>query len=206
MTAVAIVPPTATLDAQRTFRVLLNAMARPGTVHSLPLRDGVTPARAVCFTLMDFEVSYTVASPGNADTEALAQWIALHTGCRRTEIADAAFVLADGPLPHAAWAAVRRGTLAFPDTGATVIYALPAVGHPCPGSDGVRLTLRGPGIETERELILAGLVPAEFAALAHANREYPLGVDAIFLDGAGRVACVPRASRVQAAAIVATEG
>ncbi len=206
-TASAITPPAATLDAQQTFRVLLNAMARPGTVHTLPVRAGTSPERAVCFALLDFEVSYAIANSGDGnDTDALEQWIALHTGCRRAEVADATFVLAYGPLPDAAWAAIRRGTLAFPDTGATIIHVLPAVGEASPDSDGTRLTLRGPGIEDVQELIVAGLAPSAFASLAHANREYPLGVDVILLDRMGRVACLPRSTHVHAIAITHTEG
>lgn len=206
-TTTAITPPAATLDAQQTFRVLLNAMAHPGTRYTLPLRAGVSPEQAVCFALMDFEVSYAIANPGDGDdTDALEQWIALHTGCRRTEVADAAIVLAYGPLPDDAWAAIRRGTLAFPDTGATIMYVVPAVGETYPDSGGMHLTLHGPGIEHEQELIVASLAPSAFASLAHANREYPLGVDTIFLDPTGRVACVPRSTRFHATAITHTEG
>src|SRR5258708_14917972 len=44
------------------------------------------------------------------------------------DIGDASFTIAYGPLPETEWVHVRRGTLAFPDGGATIIYVLPAVG------------------------------------------------------------------------------
>ena len=191
-----IAPPVPVLDAQQTFRTLLNAMARPGTVHILPLRPGQTPAQAVCFALMDFEITYTIVGLED-DAGELAQWIAVHTGCQRTGTADAAFVIAFGPLPDDAWPAIRRGTLAFPDTGATIIYCLSALGETYPSCIATWLTLSGPGIETTQELIVSGLPAIEFVALAEANREYPMGVDVILLDPAGRVACIPRSSKVQ---------
>jgi alpha-D-ribose 1-methylphosphonate 5-triphosphate synthase subunit PhnH len=191
------------LDAQQTFRTLLNAMARPGTIHMLPHRPGQTPEQAVCFALMDFEVSYAVATPGSEVAD-LEQWIAVHTGCPRVAVADAAFILARGPLPDDAWASVARGTLAFPDTGATIIYALAAIGETVDDEMATRLSLSGPGIETTQELRVSGLPVAEFSARAHANREYPMGVDVIVTDPTGRVAGIPRSSRVQATTL--TEG
>jgi alpha-D-ribose 1-methylphosphonate 5-triphosphate synthase subunit PhnH len=200
-----IAPPAPVLDAQRTFRTLLNAMAHPGTIDHLTPRTGETPEQSVCFALIDFEVSYIIANPGGGDdAEALEQWLAQRTGSRHASVADAAFVIAYGPLPDAAWHAILRGTLAFPDTGATIIYVLPAVGEAAAGAPVTRLTLAGPGIATTQELVVSGLAPAEFAALTHANREYPMGVDVILLDAAGRIACIPRSSKIQAMAL--TEG
>lgn len=200
-----VAPPAPVLDAQQTFRTLLNAMAHPGTLHYLTPRPGETPEQSVCFALIDFEVSYAIANPGDDDdADALEHWLAQRTGSRHASVADAAFVIAYGPLPDTAWHAILRGTLAFPDTGATIIYVLPAVGETAPGVPATRLTLAGPGIATTQELDVSGLAPAEFAALAHANREYPMGVDVILLDAAGRMACIPRSSRVQAMPL--TEG
>jgi alpha-D-ribose 1-methylphosphonate 5-triphosphate synthase subunit PhnH len=198
-----ISPPAPVLEAQQTFRTLLNAMARPGTIHTLTVNSGETPEQAICFALMDFEVAYAVAAPGDGVDE-LTRWIAIHTACQPAPIADAAFVIAYGALPTDAWAAIRRGTLAFPDTGATIIYCLPAIGETEAVGRATRVTLTGPGIETAQTLTVTGLPASEFAALTHANREYPMGVDVILVDPAGHVACIPRSSKL--VATTETEG
>jgi alpha-D-ribose 1-methylphosphonate 5-triphosphate synthase subunit PhnH len=196
-----ILPPASVLAAQRTFRTLLDAMSRPGTVRQLPVDPGEDPEFAICSALLDYEVSYAIANPGArtaADLAAFEQRIALQTGCTRVSIADAAFVLSYGPLSDNEWRDIRRGTLAFPDQGATIIYIVARVGLAYGSAHGVSLTLTGPGIEHEQELMLKDLDVHEFAALGRANSEYPMGVDAMFLDRSGRVACIPRSTSVGA--------
>jgi alpha-D-ribose 1-methylphosphonate 5-triphosphate synthase subunit PhnH len=198
-----ISPPAPVLDAQQTFRTLLNAMAHPGTVNTLSVQPGETPEQAICFALMDFEVAYAIAAPGDGADD-LTRWIAVHTACQPAPIADAAFVIAYGPLPADAWAAIRRGTLAFPDTGATIVYCLPAIGETEVAGRGTRVTLTGPGIETVQTVTVTGLPAGEFAALTRANCEYPMGVDVILVDHAGHLACIPRSSKL--VATTETEG
>ncbi len=183
--------------AQITFRTLLMAMATPGTVHRLAPRAGESPEAAVCFALLDHEVQFAVVAQDGRETGVFVRQIALDTGSIVGEIEDASFILTYGALPAEAWHVVRRGTLAFPDAGATVVYILPAVGEAHTGVPSVMLTLSGPGIETTQMVTLAGLPATEYAAWQHANRDYPMGVDAIFVDNAGRVVCLPRSSTIQ---------
>lgn len=191
-----ITPTVEVAGAQATFRTLLAAMASPGTIHTIMPRPGETPEDAVCFALLDHEVAFAVVAARGGDVDARQREIALTTGSTPAPIGESAFILSYGPLGDAAWPAVRRGNLAFPDEGATVIYVLPAVGARRDGEPVIELTLTGPGIQTTQTLVLAGLPAREFAALAHANRDYPMGVDAVFVDDAGRVACVPRSSAI----------
>ena len=195
----AIVPPPTVLAAQRTFRTLLDAMAHPGTVYHLPRTGDDAPAVTICLALLDYEVSYAVANAGtHADDAiaALAERIALQTGCRRVDVSDAAFVLSYGPLPERAWGQLRRGTLAFPDQGATIIVVVASVGEETGSSRVTVVRLTGPGIETERVLTVGGFDAAEFERLSSVNADYPMGVDAIFVDADGRLACIPRSSAI----------
>ena len=212
-----IMPPAPVLLAQQTFRVLLNAMSRPGMVHQLAVRDGEPTEVGVLFTLLDFEVRYAIAYPGTqrdmqrdtrseGDIAALEQRIALLTGSQRVAIGDAAFVLSYGPLPHGAWGELRRGTLAYPDGGATVIFVVPQIGEASVSDERVEVVLTGPGVETEQRLVVAGLPTMEFQEFARVNADYPMGVDAMLIDPSGRVACIPRSSAVHARRVTAGEG
>ncbi len=216
-----ITPPAPVLLAQQTFRVLLNAMSRPGMVHQLAVRDGEPTEVGVLFTLLDFEVRYAIANPGTqrdtqrdmqrdtrseGDIAALEQRIALLTGSQRVAIGDAAFVLSYGPLPHGAWGELRRGTLAYPDGGATVIFVVPQIGEASVSDERVEVVLTGPGVETEQRLMIAGLPTTEFQEFARVNADYPMGVDVMLIDPSGRVACIPRSSAVRVQRATAGEG
>jgi len=216
-----ITPPAPVLLAQQTFRVLLNAMSRPGMVHQLAVRDGEPTEVGVLFTLLDFEVRYAIANPGTqrdtqrdmqrdtrseGDIAALEQRIALLTGSQRVAIGDAAFVLSYGPLPDGAWGDLRRGTLAYPDGGATVIFVVPQVGEASASDEQAEIVLTGPGVETEQRLVVAGLPTTEFQAFARVNADYPMGVDVMLIDPSGRVACIPRSSAVRVQPATAGEG
>ncbi len=194
-----IAPPAAVHAAQRTFRTLLDAMARPGAVYQLALPPEETPEFAVCMALLDFEVTYFSATDGvraSERAEALERRIALEIGCQRSSLAEAAFIVSYGALPAAAWPVLRRGTLAYPDRGTTIIYVLDALGPATRDSESTSLALTGPGIESERYLTVGGLPASEFAQFAATNRDYPMGVDAILLDPRGRMACIPRSSAI----------
>ncbi len=187
-----ITPAEPVAVAQQTFRTLLTAMARPGTVHELVSRPGESPEEAVAFALVDHEVAFAViGGQQTAGAASVARRITLRTGSSEAETSDAAFVFVYAPLTATIWASVRRGTLEYPDGGATVVYVLSSV-----GAGPLVLTLTGPGIETEQRLALAGLPASEFALRDEACGDYPMGVDCMFVDSEGHVACVPRSSKI----------
>lgn len=196
-----IAPPVAVHAAQRTFRALLDAMARPGEIGQLALAPDDMPELAVCTTLLDHEVTYATSIDDTGESEraeALERRIALEIGCPQSSLPDAAFTVSYGALPASAWPVLRRGTLAYPDQGATIIYVIAAIGSTARDREAISLALTGPGIETERYLTLSGLEASEFQYLSAANRDYPMGVDAIFLDPSGRVTCLPRSCNIVA--------
>lgn len=192
MSPVPITPIEPIAAAQRTFRTLLTAMSRPGTVHTLMMRPGESAEEAIAFALVDHEVGFAVHGerhvPGAIP---VARRITLRTGSLEAEISQAAFIFTYDALSDAEWVQVRRGTLAYPDGGATIVSILPDVGQ-----GPLTLTLTGPGIETEQRLALSGLPAAMLAARDEACRDYPMGVDMIFVDPTGRLACLPRSSHI----------
>jgi alpha-D-ribose 1-methylphosphonate 5-triphosphate synthase subunit PhnH len=178
---------SAAADAQKTFRVILQALSRPGVVMELPVAleapAGLSVASAaVLLTLTDQATA--VALPDGAGLRA---WLAFHTGAPVVAVEDADFAVAR-TAPDLA--RLRIGSDAEPETGATLVLD-------CEGlDDGPLFRLTGPGIETEilRRLPLA----ADFAAAR--QRIFPLnprGVDVLLCAG-HRILGLPRSTKLEA--------
>jgi alpha-D-ribose 1-methylphosphonate 5-triphosphate synthase subunit PhnH len=177
-------------DAQRCFRAVLDAMARPGTIVGVA---GLVPppplcaaAAAVLLTLADHETPLWL----DPDARPARDWIAFHTGApdaASQAAATFAIVLGEPDLTR-----FNPGTHEGPETSATLIVQLPALtGGPC-------LRLRGPGLKDSAILAPAGL-PRDFPALWHRNhRQFPAGVDLILCAG-DQLAALPRSIQVEEA-------
>ena len=174
-------------DAQATFRLLMTAMAQPGSRHvvaaGVSAPDGLGPARtALVLTLVDADAPVWLTAP----TPRLAAWLAFHTGARLVaDAADAAFALVDSgaALP----AGLSRGTQDYPDRSATLVIEVRGFG------EGERFRLTGPGIDVSCNLAVAGL-PAGFVDFRAANRaQFPRGLDVVLTAGRDLVA-LPRST------------
>ncbi|WP_101295565.1 phosphonate C-P lyase system protein PhnH [Halegenticoccus soli] len=201
-------------DARATFRALVDAMSRPGTVRRVP----AGPAdRAALATLVDHEV--TCYTPDEEVRGLLA---------REGRLAEAPFERArivhapeptDGRVRDA-----NRGTLREPSEGATVIYRVASLNAPevpsegggdpvrdtrislaegdggatgdPDGEGGCRVTVSGPGVPGTRRLSVGGLPPTELSAVADAQSGYPRGIDVV-LAAADRVAALPRSATLE---------
>lgn len=188
-------------DSQATFRLTLEAMARPGTTVRLPAGDprcpepACGPLAAVLLTLLDHEVTFAVV-PAAGDgvlAHGLVRYLATATGSRAVPAEEADFVIALGALPPGLPASLRQGTPAFPDEGATLLMLVPSL---VAAGDGALVELTGPGIPGRATTRLSGLTAADLAALALVNAEPPLGIDLLLIDDEGNLLCLPRSTRV----------
>jgi alpha-D-ribose 1-methylphosphonate 5-triphosphate synthase subunit PhnH len=186
------------LTAQKSFRALLDGMSRPGEIFALPptgfdMGDFDGPA-AVLLTLLDHEVSFAVAG-GDRGVDLTARILSL-TRSTPAEVEKADYIFVDGPRSDGACLSARRGREAFPEEGATLIYAL-GPGDETASSAAIRLS--GPGIppDTVRRPALDGIDADEMSLLAEVNVDYPLGVDAVFVSPEREVMCLPRTTRVK---------
>jgi alpha-D-ribose 1-methylphosphonate 5-triphosphate synthase subunit PhnH len=177
---------------QRAFRALLDAMARPGTVHALPAAraaDGAWgSALVVLQCLLDHEVTFAV----EADDRSVHEQILRRTGARSAAVAAADYVLADAAHALDVIELASEGYFEEPERSATVVVRVEAI-----GTGALRAVLSGPGIETVQPLAIAGLDAAALRALIDRNAVYPTGIDAIIVDPQGRVACLPRSTRIE---------
>jgi alpha-D-ribose 1-methylphosphonate 5-triphosphate synthase subunit PhnH len=191
------IPPDL-LRQQANFRILLKAMSRPGEVFqlaALPADAAVSPAlMAVAECLLDGEVTFA-AVPEQAGWE-LRRTLQTATGCRPAAVANADFIFVLGAASQGKASRARRGRPEFPDEGATLVYLVAswdpkeAVSPP--------LRLKGPGIAEEngRPPAMAGLSMAELRELSRINVDYPLGVDAFFVQADGLVMGLPRSTAI----------
>ena len=180
--------------SQTVFRALMDAMARPGTIHALP--SVTTPpapltasASALIATLADADTPVWLDA-AMAKSSAVREWIVFHTGAPVVNHAsDAAFALVAAPQNLSALNGFSLGTQEFPDRSTTVILQVSTL------SEGVPLTLEGPGIRQQVSIAPAPL-PQHFEAQWQANRAaFPRGVDLILAAPEG-VAALPRSSRL----------
>ena len=178
-------------DAQSTFRAVLDALSRPGTVHTLGA--GLTaPAplmastAAVLLAFIDADTPTWIA-PAFASAR---YWIAFHCGTDvAAEPSGAAFVLCD------TWpdlAGLRTGTDEAPEDGATVLLQVAGFGA------GRPLVLEGPGLREPAQFAVDGL-PDEFVEAWTRNHAlHPRGVDLVLCAG-DQVAALPRSTAVKEA-------
>jgi len=176
------------LEAQASFRAILDAMAVPGSLHAagagLRPPAPLAPATAAALlTLVDGETALAV----DAAASPALPWIGFHCGALPMPSAQARFLLA---LSCPDLPAVNAGSHEAPEEACTVILQLAALGT------GARFRLSGPGLKEPAILAATGL-PANFAARWAANHAlFPRGVDMILCAG-GTIAALPRSVRME---------
>lgn len=185
-------------NQQRTYRALLDAMSRPGRVVRINTLQEASLSSAVLAIgrcLLDHEVSLAVV--GGDIACALRTELVEATQVRSETPEKADFLLIDGSRIQGVIARARRGTMACPEEGATVIYCLES--KPATTSDRLRVRLMGPGIAAPEGIMpeMAGVEVSEYETLMSVNADYPLGVDAIFVRADGDLMALPRSTRIQ---------
>ncbi len=188
-------------ESQYVFRLLLDSMARPGKINELRRRISCKDSfpqehltvMAVAGTLLDSEVTF---APLGGKMKELAPHISLLTESRVAEPEEADFLLSDGLYPATEILCARRGTLLFPEGGATIILEVEEL--LADGTDAdTDVIVEGPGVPEKRYFSVRGLFPENLAFVQEANEEFPLGVDAILVSRSNRVACLPRSVRFE---------
>ena len=194
---------------QRAFREVLDAYARPGTVHRIEAmpENAARPAEmdgcleTAVRLLVDQAVTFCVA---DAAPEAAAAYIADETHARRRAASDADYLVV---LPRGAAEdeerAVREarpGTPVSPETGATVVVGCSRLAAwPAQGEAGFAGSLhvvevRGPGVRDANRFLVDR---ADWVAARAGRRdEFPCGVEIMLVDGEGRMVAVPRSAAV----------
>lgn len=179
---------------QVNFRMLLDAMSRPGECYTMNRTSKknnlhMSPEKslpaflAVLATLLDAEVTL-------ADINQLLhsdEWPMLQAKPASAETAD--YIFCDGNrspdfLP-------KLGTLLSPEQSATLVILVDEIGQ-----GDTQLKLSGPGIAEITQLKINGLNNQWLTKRDEWVCSFPLGVDIIFVDS-NQVVAIPRTTRLE---------
>ncbi|MGB3337056.1 MAG: phosphonate C-P lyase system protein PhnH [Devosia sp.] len=181
------------LDAQTSFRAIMDALANPGRARKLAetaLAEAPLPAELAntLLTLSDADTQIWLSDTlRSAPVEA---FIAFHAGAPLThEPGKATFALVAGVNELPRLDQFNLGTQEYPDRSTTIVLAVPSL------NGGPDLILRGPGVNDHIHCSPAGL-PEDFAMQWAENRElFPRGID-LLLVADGEVMGLPRSTRI----------
>jgi alpha-D-ribose 1-methylphosphonate 5-triphosphate synthase subunit PhnH len=199
-----------------TFRLLLDALARPGKINQLELPQfwgdapsyrgqadsAPTPVNlhslGALLTLLDRETTFAMAAGGQwlDRTDVAVRWTALRSGALVADADQAAFAFFCGAGNADLLSQLSVGTLLEPELSATVFFCVEQIA-PTELAESMALELRGPGIQEAQIIHVSGLQRADVEAILFARRSYPLGIDVYLIDASGRCIGLPRTTRIQ---------
>jgi alpha-D-ribose 1-methylphosphonate 5-triphosphate synthase subunit PhnH len=175
--------------AQTSFRAVLEAMARPGSIHRAGI--GLTPpapldpaTAAVLLTLIDAETALWL----DPAADAARGWLAFHCGVEfatAPERAEFALAFALPPL-----ATLNQGSHDGPETSATLILQVAAL------DQGAAYRLSGPGLRVPATLRVQGLGDGFLGWWRENAAIYPCGIDLVLCAGTTLTA-LPRTVRIE---------
>jgi alpha-D-ribose 1-methylphosphonate 5-triphosphate synthase subunit PhnH len=184
------------LSAQSTFRSVMDAMARPGTVQQVvstvgmpgPMMRGTA---AIALTLFDHDTPIWLDAK-MSETSEVAKWLKFHSGAPVLEdssVCSFALIGNGNVLPDLS--RFSLGTNEYPDRSTTLIIQVDSLKH------GSAFELRGPGIDGIATL-RAMIEPKNlFDRLLVNETLFPRGIDVVLVSGEAIVA-IPRTTRLVA--------
>jgi alpha-D-ribose 1-methylphosphonate 5-triphosphate synthase subunit PhnH len=185
------------LSAQSTFRAVMDAMARPGSIKRIAATAG-TPrpmtsgTAAIALTLFDHDTPVWLDGAMSV-TPDVAKWLKFHTSAPViTDSSIASFALVGDPKNLPPFDRFALGSNEYPDRSTTLILQVDSL------TQGPAMKLRGPGIDDSTTL-RAAIAPDDlFERLAANATLFPRGVDLVLVHDDAIVA-IPRTTRLERA-------
>ena len=182
------------MDGQKVFRIMLEALSRPGRVKDIPCRPDV-PAplypstAALALTLFDLDTFLWLDS--TLDRPEIRQYLGFHCGSPLVkDPARASFGIFGQGNDFSGLAGFAQGDPAYPDRSSTLLIQVD-------GFDGpIVRTLGGPGIDGRTTLRVSGLPDTFWSEFKNNHQRFPQGVDC-FLVSPLQVCGLPRTTRVE---------
>ena len=174
-------------EAQRVFRAVLDALARPGTTTHLPVPAGVPAALAPLLALADLDTPVCVLDATSADSEGWLRAVTTATSAPVAALGQARLVAALRPVTVDELRSVRAGSPVDPEEAALVALAVPAL------TGGPVVRLEGPGAAPGAVIAPTGL-PVGWLDV-RAAVAYPTGADLLLVDSDGACVGLPRSTR-----------
>jgi alpha-D-ribose 1-methylphosphonate 5-triphosphate synthase subunit PhnH len=183
-------------ESQSTFRVILEAMSRPGRAVKIPVQAGGPPAwpgslSALVLTLCDMDTPLWLDA--SANTPEALRFLRFHCGCPVVaEPARADFAVMLGAQDMICLEEFALGSAEYPEKSCTVLLYSPLIGQ-----GGEALRIHGPGVEGESQMPRSWL-PNNFVEQWLVNGGlFPRGVDVI-LVGNDAIVGLPRTLKLEA--------
>jgi alpha-D-ribose 1-methylphosphonate 5-triphosphate synthase subunit PhnH len=182
------------LSAQSTFRLVMDAIARPGSVARIVAAVG-TPAAmmhgtaAIALTLFDHDTPVWL-DPAMSEAPEVTKWLKFHTGAPViSDCALCSFALIGEPAALSALDRFAFGSNEYPDRSTTLILQVESL------TKGQNFELCGPGIDGSA-VLQASIQPVDlFKRLAVNAALFPRGIDVVLVAGDAIVA-IPRTTRL----------
>jgi len=202
MTTIAELPPgfaDKVLSAQSTFRSVMDAMARPGSVQRVTANAG-TPAgmmrgaAAIALTLFDHDTPIWLDAAMSETTD-VARWLKFHTSAPVIEDSSvASFALIGDAENLSTLDRFAFGSSEYPDRSTTLILQVDSL------TQGPAFELKGPGIDGSA-LLQAMIRPRDlFERLAINEALFPRGIDVVLVHD-DTIVAIPRTTRLVASGV-----
>jgi alpha-D-ribose 1-methylphosphonate 5-triphosphate synthase subunit PhnH len=183
------------VSAQNTFRSVMEAMARPGSVQRIAASSG-TPvgvmqgATAIALTLFDHDTPIWLDR--SLATSEVSKWLKFHTSAPVvSDPSICSFALIGDAKTLPALSSFSFGSSEYPDRSTTLILQVESL------SEGQAFELQGPGIDGIAKL-RAKIEPQDlFERLAVNVTLFPRGIDVVLVHDDSIVA-IPRTTRLVA--------
>jgi len=186
-------------DLQGVYRKILNAMARPGVIENIKEEAEKVDIELDCFKgtfllmlmLLDGEVTFNIISENSMSVTSLVSQLT-YARVKPLEEADYIFILKDICLKKIglAYKKGKIGDLVNPNSSATIIAEFEEI------KEGKQLELVGPGIKDTNRISISE-DKAWIKVRKEKNKEFPLGLDAIYIDKNSNVMCLPRTTQIK---------
>jgi alpha-D-ribose 1-methylphosphonate 5-triphosphate synthase subunit PhnH len=197
MTSVAELPKgfaDKVVSAQSTFRVVMDAMARPGRAQRIAASSGAPSpmmrgTAAIALTLFDHDTPLWLDALVCQSPE-VTKWLKFHTGAPVvTEPSICSFALVGDPHDLPALDRFAFGSNEYPDRSTTLILQVESL------TKGASFGLRGPGIDGTA-MLQATIQPDDlFERLAVNAALFPRGIDVVLVAD-DTIVAIPRTTRV----------
>ena len=184
------------LSAQSTFRSVMDAMARPGSVHCIASASGTPPGMmrgtaAIALTLFDHDTPLWL-DPRMSEAPEVEKWLKFHTSAPIvSDPSIASFALIGNAAELPALDGFSFGSNDYPDRSTTLILQVESL------REGLAFELSGPGIDGTT-VLQARIEPLDlFARLSINAKLFPRGIDVVLVADDAVVA-IPRTTRLVA--------
>jgi alpha-D-ribose 1-methylphosphonate 5-triphosphate synthase subunit PhnH len=184
-------------DAQKHFRLIMDAFARPGKIIQLNditinSPDNLNTASAlVGLGLLNNDVKFF----SSKNQEEINNFFLMNCSSYSTSPDKAEFIFLDGNSSTEYIEKALEGEPEYPENGASIIIDLESISA-TPVSGAVKLNLQGPGVDGQSTVYLKNISIDILKCLQEKNNEFPLGVDTILTDTDGNLIAIPRSSKI----------